>query len=167
MSDSVQPHGRQPTRLPHPWDSPGKNIGVGCHFLLQCVKVKLLSRVRLFATPWTAACQPPPSMGVSRQESWSGLPSPSPGKRCTRCRKLMNLRARRPAGGALSPVSTAEPKSEEERPAPLLSRGTHPVCSLLWFPSQLPLPSVKAFPCPCRVVTSLWFVDLHFSVDTE
>ena len=40
MSDSVQPHRRQPTRLPHPWDSPGKNTGVGCHFLLQCMKVK-------------------------------------------------------------------------------------------------------------------------------
>ena len=40
MSDSVQPHRRQPTRLPHPWDSPGKNTGVGCHFLLQCRKVK-------------------------------------------------------------------------------------------------------------------------------
>ena len=40
MSDSVQPHRRQPTRLPRPWDSPGKNTGVGCHFLLQCMKVK-------------------------------------------------------------------------------------------------------------------------------
>ena len=40
MSDSVRPHRRQPTGLPHPWDSPGKNTGVGCHFLLQCVKVK-------------------------------------------------------------------------------------------------------------------------------
>ena len=40
MSNSVQPHKRQPTRLPHPSDSPGKNTGVGCHFLLQCVKVK-------------------------------------------------------------------------------------------------------------------------------
>ena len=40
MSDSVQPHRRQPTRLPHPWDSPGKNTGVGCHFLLQCMKGK-------------------------------------------------------------------------------------------------------------------------------
>ena len=39
MSDSVQPI-RQPTSLPHPWDSPGKNTGVGCHFLLQCMKVK-------------------------------------------------------------------------------------------------------------------------------
>ena len=45
MSDSVRPHRRQPTRLPHPWDSLGKNTGVGCHFLLQCVKVKSVSEV--------------------------------------------------------------------------------------------------------------------------
>ena len=43
MSDSVRPHRWQPTRLPHPWDSPGKNAGVGCHFLLQCMKVKIES----------------------------------------------------------------------------------------------------------------------------
>ena len=40
MSDSVRPHRRQPTRLHCPWDSPGKNNGVGCHFLLQCMKGK-------------------------------------------------------------------------------------------------------------------------------
>ena len=40
MSKSVRPHRQQPTRLPHPWDSPGKNTGVGCHFLLQGMKVK-------------------------------------------------------------------------------------------------------------------------------
>ena len=45
MSDSVRPHRRQPTRLPYPWDSPGKNTGVGCHFLLQRVKVKSESEV--------------------------------------------------------------------------------------------------------------------------
>ena len=45
MSDSVQPHRQQPTRLPHPLDSPGKNTGVGCHFLLQCMKVKSESEV--------------------------------------------------------------------------------------------------------------------------
>ena len=45
MSDSVRPHRQQPTRLPHPWDSPGKNTGVGCHFLLQCMKVKSQSEV--------------------------------------------------------------------------------------------------------------------------
>ena len=63
---------RQPTRLPRPWDSPGKNTGVDCHFLLQCMKVKSLSRVRLLATQWTAASQAPPSVGFSRQEHWSG-----------------------------------------------------------------------------------------------
>ena len=40
MSDSVWPHRWKPTRLCHPWDSPGKNTGVSCHFLLQCMKVK-------------------------------------------------------------------------------------------------------------------------------
>ena len=45
MSDSVRPQRQQPTRLPHPWDSPGKNTGVGCHFLLQCMKVKSESEV--------------------------------------------------------------------------------------------------------------------------
>ena len=45
VSDSVRPHRWQPTRLPHPWDSPGKNTGVGCHFLLQCMKVKSESEI--------------------------------------------------------------------------------------------------------------------------
>ena len=167
MSDSVRPHILQPTRLRCPWDSPGKNTGVGCHFLLQCMKVKSesevaqscwtlrnpmdcslpgssvhgifqaivlaaatvakllqscptlcdpidssppgspvpgilqarilewvaisfsnawrwkmkvksLSRVRLWVTPRTAAYPAPPSMEFSRQEYWSGVPSPSP-----------------------------------------------------------------------------------------
>ena len=78
MSDSVRPHRRQPARLPSPWDSPGKNTGVGCHFLLQCIKVKTESEVALLATPWTAAYQAPPSMRFSLQEYWSGVPLPSP-----------------------------------------------------------------------------------------
>ena len=45
MSDSVRPHRRQPTRLSRHLDSPGKNTGVGCHFLLQCMKVKSESEV--------------------------------------------------------------------------------------------------------------------------
>ena len=45
MSDSVRPHRQQPTSLPRPWDSSGKNIGVSCHFLLQCMKVKSESEV--------------------------------------------------------------------------------------------------------------------------
>ena len=153
----MQPHRQKPTRLPSLQDSPGKNTGVGCHFLLQCMNVKSesevvqsypslsdlmgdllgtwkyrisgsrvllsnsllpkphlslqitgegesqffpnmkhmaspptpsnsmtltlksLSRVWLFATPWTVAYQAPPSMEFSRQEYWSGLPFPSSG----------------------------------------------------------------------------------------
>ena len=61
--------------------SPGKNTGVGCHFLLQCMKMKSESEVAqscpTLATPWTAAYQAPPSMGFSRQKYWSRVPSPS------------------------------------------------------------------------------------------
>ena len=82
MSDSVRPHRRQPTRLPCPWDSPGKNTGVGCHLLLQCMKVKSESEVTqscpTIVTPCTAAYQAPLSMGFSRQDYWSGFPLPSP-----------------------------------------------------------------------------------------
>ena len=63
MSDSVRPRRRQPTRLPHPWDSPGENTGVGCHFLLQRRKVKSESEVAqscpTLSNPWTAAYQAP------------------------------------------------------------------------------------------------------------
>ena len=64
--DSVRPHRRQPTRLPHPWDFPGKNTGVGCHFLLQCMKVKSESEV---TQSCPTLCDP---------MDWSGLPLPSP-----------------------------------------------------------------------------------------
>ena len=97
MSDSLQPHGLQPTRLLHPWDFPGKSTGVGhlactnnniqkirttnyAHF--QHIKIRTsvslrfsvssvqsLSRVRLFATPWTAACQ----ASLSIDNSWTLL----------------------------------------------------------------------------------------------
>ena len=71
MSHSVRPHRQQPNRLPRPWDSPGNNPGVGCHFLLQCKKVKNESEVAqscpTLCDPWTAAHQAPPSMGFSRQ----------------------------------------------------------------------------------------------------
>ena len=90
MFDSVQPHRRQPTRLPRPWDSPGKNTGVGCHFLLQCMKVKSESEVAqscpTLSNPMdcslpgssihgtiTATCR----LGFSRHEYWSGVPLPS------------------------------------------------------------------------------------------
>ena len=76
-SDSVRPHRLQPTRLPGPWDSPGKNTGVGCQFLLQCMKVKRESELaESCLTLWTAAYQAPLPMEVSRQEYWSGVPLP-------------------------------------------------------------------------------------------
>ena len=82
----------------HPWDSPGKNTGVGCHFLLQCMKVKSESEVAQscpsLETPWTVAYQAPPSMGFPRQEYWSGLPLPSlrvRAKSLLSCPTLCNL----------------------------------------------------------------------------
>ena len=65
-----------------PWDSPGKNTGVGCHFLLQCMKVKSQSEVAQLCPTLRDPmdCSPPgsPSMGFSRQEYWSGVPLPFP-----------------------------------------------------------------------------------------
>ena len=55
MSDSVRPHRCQPTRLLHPWDSQGKNTGMGGHFLLQCMKVKSESEVSQL---WPTLCNP-------------------------------------------------------------------------------------------------------------
>ena len=82
MSDSLRPHRRQPMRLPRPWDSPGKNTGVGCHFFLQCIKLKSENEVAqlcpTLSDPWTAVYQAPPSLGFSRQEYWSGVPLPFP-----------------------------------------------------------------------------------------
>ena len=79
VSDSVRPHRRQPTRLPCPWDSPGKNTGVGCHFLLQCMKVKSESEVaQLCLTPSDPMdCSPPGSSvhGIfqARVLEWSAI----------------------------------------------------------------------------------------------
>ena len=88
MSDFVRPHRRQPTRLPRPWDSPGKNTRVGCHFLLQCMKVKSESEVAQSCPTLSdpMVCRPPgsPVHGISQARilewvaiSFSGdLPNP-------------------------------------------------------------------------------------------
>ena len=72
------PHRRQPTRLSCPWDSPGKSTGVGCHFLLQCMKVKSEREVaRLCPTlhdPMDCSLPGSLSMRFSRPEHWSWLP---------------------------------------------------------------------------------------------
>ena len=76
MSDSVRPHRLQPTRLPRPWDSPGKNTGVGCHFLLQCMEVKSESEVAqscpTLSDPMDCSPSGSSAMGFSRREHWSG-----------------------------------------------------------------------------------------------
>ena len=79
VSESVRLHRRQPTRLPRPWDSPGKNTGVGCHFLLQCMKVKSESEVvQSCLTPSDPKdCSPPGSSihGIfqSRVPEWGAI----------------------------------------------------------------------------------------------
>ena len=79
----MRPHRRQPTRLPLPWDSPGKNTGVGCHFLLQCMKVTSESEVAqscpTLSDPMDCSLPGSSAMGFSRQEYWSGVPLPSAG----------------------------------------------------------------------------------------
>ena len=69
---------RQPTRLPRPWDSPGKNTGVGCHFLLQCMKVKSESEVAqscpILSNPMDCSLPGSSVLGFSRQEYWLRLP---------------------------------------------------------------------------------------------
>ena len=83
MSDSVRSHRRQPTRLRHPWESPVKNTGMGCHFLLQCMKVKSESEVNQSCPTLCDRmdCSPPGSSahGIFQATVLSGLPLPSPG----------------------------------------------------------------------------------------
>ena len=96
------------------------------------VKVKSFSRVRLFATPWTAAHQAPPSMGFSRQEYWSGVPLPSPRmsiallftgfhyKTFTNSIKILELKNRKPP--KLLSAITQTVDSSESQPLYLLTR---------------------------------------------
>ena len=60
----MRPHRRPPTRLPCPWDSPGKNTGVGCHFLLQCMKVKSQSEVARSCPTLSDPVGSPPGFSV-------------------------------------------------------------------------------------------------------
>ena len=82
MSDSVRPHRWQPTRLPCPWGSPGKNTGVGCHFFLQRMKVKSESEVAqscpTLSDPMDCSLPGSSVHGIFQAKYWSGLPLPSP-----------------------------------------------------------------------------------------
>ena len=82
MSNSVRLHRRQPSRLPCSWDSPGKNTGVGCHFLLQCMKVKSESEVAQLCLTLRDPmdCSLPGSSvhGIFQARVRSAVPLPSP-----------------------------------------------------------------------------------------
>ena len=82
MSDSVWLHRRQPTRLPRPWDSPGKNTGVGCHFLLQCIKVKSESEITqsclTLSNPMDCSLPGSSAHGIFQARVLSRVPLPSP-----------------------------------------------------------------------------------------
>ena len=84
MSDSVRLHRRQPTRLPHPWDSPSKNTGVGCHVLLQYMKVKSESEVAQLCPTLSDPmdCSPPGSSvhGISQARVLEGVSLLSPNR---------------------------------------------------------------------------------------
>ena len=86
VSDSVRPHRQQPTRLPHPWDSPGKSTGVGCHFLLQSMKVKSESEV---AQSCPTLCDPMDCMQPTRLLRPWDFPGKSTGVGC-HCLLLLN-----------------------------------------------------------------------------
>ena len=85
----MRPHRRQPIRLHHPWDSPGKNTGVGCHFLLQCMKVKSESEVAqsclTLSDPMDCSLPGPSVPGILQAGALGWGPVPSPGAWATRC----------------------------------------------------------------------------------
>ena len=82
LCPTLQLYGPWPARLLCPWDSPGKNTEVGCHFLLQCIKVKSEVAQLCPTLSHPMDCSPPGSSvhGISRQEYWSGVPLPSPSR---------------------------------------------------------------------------------------
>ena len=93
VSDSQQPHGLQPTRLLHPWDFPGKSTGVGCRFLLQCMKIKSESEVTQSCPTLSdpTDCSLPDSSihGFSRQEYYRTIQSVT--GQIHRCRATMDI----------------------------------------------------------------------------
>ena len=75
VSNSMRPHRWQPTRLRHPWGSPGKSTGVGCHVLLQCMKVKSESEVAQSSLNVSDPmdCSPPGSFIQARVLEWGAI----------------------------------------------------------------------------------------------
>ena len=107
------------------------------------VKVKPLSHVRLSMTPWTSAYQAPPSMGFSRQEYWSGVPLPSPTKRLTHAKNLVNNRDKTCTWGSQIPSRISQSFNT-------ITRNTlyYPWCwvNVMRWPLQSVLWTMKSYP---------------------
>ena len=118
----MRPQRQQPTRLPRPWDSPGKNTGEGCHFLLQCMKVKSESEVAqsfpTLSNPMDYSLPGSSVYGFSRQEYWSGVPLPSTSEWRSKVRERRSLFL---LDSALSSTASS---SMSLWPDPLLQRPT-------------------------------------------
>ena len=141
MSDSVRPHRRQPTRLPRSWDSLGKNTGVGCHFLLQCMKVKSESEgaqsCPTLSDPMD--CSPPGSSvhGIlqARVLEWGAIAfSSSVAQLCT---ILCNPMGHRPSGSSVHGILQARILEWVAMPSSrgsFLTQGSnsHLLCLLQW-----------------------------------
>ena len=118
MSNSVWPHRRQPTRLSRPWDSPGKNTGAGCHFLLQCMKVKSESEVTQSCPTLSDPmdCSPPGSSvhGIfqARVLEWGATAFSVPHTRYI-IFKLMKPKTNRKSWGTQRKNNTVERKEEK------------------------------------------------------
>ena len=102
MSDSVLPHRWQPTRLPCPWDSPGKNSGVGCHFLLQCIKGKRESEVAQ-----SRPTQRPHGMQPTRLLRPWDFPGKSTG---VGCHRFLRRHQGSPSKGKSAPKENSRPR---------------------------------------------------------
>ena len=135
MSDSVRPHRRQPTRLPRPWDSPGKNTGVGGHFLLQRRKVKSETEVaQLCSLPGSSV------PGILHQEHWSGLPFPSPTQESETNRNLSYTQLSHQKGELSCPEIITEPTGRKKTSFLAKAQPMKAMDSLFTRASQFPFP---------------------------
>ena len=156
MSDSVRPHRWQPTRLPHPWDSPGKNTGVGCHFLLQCMKVKSDSEVdQLYPTLRHHGLQPTRLLRLwdfSRQECWSGVPLPSPilaiifwFNIVVVVQLLSHVQLCNPTDCSIPRLPCSSQSLLKLMPIKSLILSSHLICCLSFLPLPSIFPSIRSF----------------------
>ena len=140
MSDSVLPHRRQPTRPCLPWDSPGKNTGVGCHFLLQCMKVKSESEFAqscpTLSDPMDCSLPGSSVHGIfqARVLEWFAIAFSKEVSRCFKKR----MRKRREKGVSRGSVGVGHGLSCPVACGIFLDQGSNP-CPLHWQADSQPL----------------------------